>query len=271
MNDISVFLEHIYEASAQRGVTLKEALQFAKSCGIGYLECDHWRLEDRAMKQLFDSCGMGVSCIYEHFDLLGDEDISEQKYRRLFETALFYGCKKVLCIPGFSEQPDAELSKFAAGIARMCETAEEYGITVTVEDFDDIKSPCCRMGWLKYLLENVKGLRYTFDTGNFRYCLEDAGEAYDMLKQYISHVHCKDRSYDEANSDSSGSNGKADLSGAVMYPSVVGEGVIGMESLVRRLIADGYAGTLAIEHFGANDQMDHMRISAENLRSYMQK
>lgn len=272
MNDISVFLEHIYEAAEQRGITLEEALRYAKSCGIDYLECDHWRLADRAMKQLFDRCGLGVSCIYEHFDFLGDSaDNSEQKYRRLFETAVFYGCTKVLCIPGFSEQPEAELPKFAAGIARMCETAAEYGITVTVEDFDDIKSPCCRMKWLEFLLSSTSGLRYTFDTGNFRYCLEDADEAYALLKQYVSHVHCKDRSYDSVNSSADGANGKADLSGAVMYPSVVGEGVIGMESIIKQLLADGYTGTLAIEHFGANNQAEYMEKSAQNLRGYMEE
>ncbi len=271
MNDISVFLEHIYEAAEQRSITLEEALKQAKSCGIDYLECDHWRLSDREMKQLFDRCGMGVSCIYEHFDFLNDSAvISEQKYRRLFETAKFFGCKIVLCIPGFSEHPEADLPRFAEGIGSMCETAKEYGITVTVEDFDDISSPCCRMMWLKYLLENVAGLRYTFDTGNFRYCLEDAGEAYALLKQYVSHVHCKDRSYDRANSSADGSNGKADLSGEIMWPAFVGEGVIGMETLVRRLVADGYEGVFAIEHFGANDQSEYMKRSAHELRGYME-
>ena len=272
MNDISVFLEHIYEAAEQRSITLEQALRTAKSFGIDYLECDHWRLFDRDMKQLFDRCGMGVSCIYEHFDFLNaDAAESEEKYRRLFETAVYYGCKKVLCIPGFSEQPENDLPRFAEGISAMCRAAAEYGVTVTVEDFDDIKSPCCRMEWLRYLLENVPELRYTFDTGNFRYCLEDAAEAYGLLKQYVSHVHCKDRSYDVAASSPNGDNGKADLSGAVMCPAIVGDGVIRMRELVYQLISDGYNGTLAIEHFGANDQTEYMKASADNLRRYMEE
>lgn len=272
MNVISVFLEHIYEAAEQKGVSLEDALEFARSCGISHLECDHWRIADGKLKPLLDSCGIGVSCIYEHFDLLNDsEEVSEQKYRRLFETAVQYGCQTVLCIPGFSEQPEEDLPRYAEGLKRMCDTAKEYSVTVTVEDFDDISSPCCRTQWLRYLLENVTDLRYTFDTGNFRYCLEDAASACDVLGQYISHVHCKDRSYDAANSDSSGSNGKADLSGAVMYPEIVGEGVIGIKELVQRLTACGYAGAFAIEHFGAADQHEYMRRSAENLRSYMEE
>ncbi len=272
MNSISVFLEHIYEAATQRSIPLEEALRAAKSFGIDYLECDHWRLFDKGMKELFDRCGMGVSCIYEHFDFLNDNAaVSEEKYRRLFETAVYYGCKRVLCIPGFSEHPEDDLPRFAEGVSAMCSAAEEYGVTVTVEDFDDIKSPCCRMKWLGYLLENISGLRYTFDTGNFRYCLESAEDAYSLLKRYVSHVHCKDRSYDTATSSADGSNGKADLSGAVMYPAAVGYGVIGMEELVRQLISDGYDGVFAIEHFGAVDQIDYMKLSADKLRSFMEE
>ncbi len=272
MNRISVFLEHIYEAAEQRQLALREVLSHAAACGISALECDRWRLADGELKPLFERCGMEVSCIYEHFDFLGDSaERSAEKCRSLFATAQFYGCGTVLCIPGFSENPQADLPRFAEGLRMMCSLAQDYGITVTVEDFDDISSPCCRMEWLKYLLENVPQLRYTFDTGNFRYCLEEAEEAYSLLKQHVAHVHCKDRSYATATASPDGSNGKADLSGGVMYPAVVGEGVIGMSALVSRLLSDGYGGTLAIEHFGAVNQWEYMEKSAENLRSYMQK
>ncbi len=272
MNNISVFLEHIYEAAEQKGLALRDVLSHAASCGISHLECDWQRLADGELKPLLDRCGLGVSCIYRQFDFLGDSaEISAEKCRGLFETARHYGCDKVLCIPGFSDAPQADLPRFAEGMRLMCGIAEEYGITVTVEDFDDIKSPCCRAEWLNSLLEEVPALRYTFDTGNFRYCLEDAGEAYRLLKKRVVHVHCKDRSYDPSASSPDGSNGKADLSGAVMYPAVVGEGVIGIEALVRELLSDGYAGTLAIEHFGALNQWEYMKKSAENLRGYMQK
>ncbi len=272
MNEISVFLEHIYEAAEQRGLALREALSHAAACGITQLECDSWRLADGELKPLLDRCGVGVSCIYQHFDMLNDSsEVTRQKYLSLFDIAKRYGCTRVLCIPGFSEQPQEELPRFILPLSEMCSAAAEYGITVTVEDFDDIKSPCCRMEWLSYLLENVPQLRYTFDTGNFRYCLEDAAQAYSQLKQYISHVHCKDRSYDSSAANADGSNGKADLFGSIMYPAVVGEGVTGMRETVQRLLEDGYSGVLAIEHFGATDQWSYMEKSAENLRSYMQK
>lgn len=271
MNSLSVFYEHIFEAAQQSGNSVEECLRFAKSCGIDFLECDLWRLDEREeVKSLLDRCGMGVSCIYAHFDFLHDSaERSAEKYTALFDTARYFGAEKVLCIPGYYDEGDraAQLMRFAKGLSDMCSAAQRYDITVTVEDFDDERSPCCRTADLLYLLENVAGLGYTFDTGNFRYCLEDAALSYAKLQRYVAHVHCKDRSYDTANASADLQNGKADLSGAVMYPSEVCCGVIGIDLLLKQLKADGYGGVLAIEHFGAVDQLKYMERSAENIRA----
>ena len=270
MNKLSVFYEHIFEDASQRGITIEEALQYAKSCGIDLLECDLSRLSARKeTKQLFDSCDIGVSCIYHFFDMINDsKEQAAEKYDYLFETVAYFGAERVLCVPGFYDahkDRQLQLDSVVERLNEMCCAAEKYGITVTLEDFDDIASPCCRCSDLLYLMQNVKGLRYTFDMGNFRYCLEDAAQCYEVLSPYIAHAHCKDRSYSASN----GGDAKADLSGALMYPSPVCEGVIGISALVKRMISDGYSGIFAIEHFGAADQCGYMKKSAENLRSAM--
>lgn len=274
MNSLAVFYEHIFEAAEQSGKSAEEVLRFAKACGIDYLECDTWRLSDRKTKRLFDACNMGVSSVYGHFDFLNDSaEKSREKYIALLENAAFFGAQRVLCIPGFFGEGGREeqLMRFCEGISRMCEQAKTYNITVTVEDFDDINSPCCRTEDLLFLLCNVSGLRYTFDTGNFRYCLEDAAQAYGKLRGYVAHVHCKDRSYDKANANADLSNGKADLSGEVMYPVEVCGGVIGIDGLLRQLKRDGYGGILAIEHFGAANQLEYIGRSADNIRRIMEE
>ena len=42
--------------------------------------------------------------------------------------------------------------------------------------------------------------------------------------------------------------------------------MIGIEKLLKKLVADGYSGRFAIEHFGAVDQAEYMKKSAENIR-----
>ncbi len=271
-NKLSVFYEHIFEASEQSGSTVGKMLEHAVNCGIDGLECDLWRLEDKAnVKSLFDNAGVKVSSIYNFFDFPHeDKNACESKYRNLLETAAYFGADKVLCVPGFvndNEQMSECRKIVAERLNEMCLSAKEYGVTVTLEDFDDVKSPCCTTDGLLYFMQNVNGLKYTFDTGNFSYCLENADEAYSVLKDYVVHVHLKDRSYNPANANSDNTNGKADLSGKIMYPSIVCNGVIGIDKLVEKLISDGYSGRFAIEHFGAVNQAEYMKQSAENIRS----
>ncbi len=273
-NKLSVFYEHVLEAAEQNGSTAEKMLEYAVGCGIDSLECDLWRLENKSqVKSLFDSLGVTVSSIYSFFDFPHENGNScEAKYRKMLETAAYFDAHKVLCVPGFVQDNEqmSECRKIVCErLNEMCLAASEYGIIVTLEDFDDVKSPCCTTEGLLYLMQNTSGLRYTFDTGNFRYCLENAEEAYDKLKQYVAHVHLKDRSYNSANSNPDNTNGKADLSGKIMYPSIVGEGVIGISNLVKKLVADGYDGRFAIEHFGAVNQAEYMKKSAENIRKAM--
>ena len=151
----------------------------------------------------------------------------------------------------------------------MCELAAEYGITVTLEDFDDSASPCCDTQGLERLMRSVPGLGFTFDTGNFAFVLEDPAEAYERLKPYVAHAHLKDRSREASRRSADGSNSKPDLSGAEMYPCETGGGYVGVEKLVKRMLADGYTGDFSVEHFGAVDQAEYMRRSAENVKRWI--
>lgn len=270
MSRIGVFYEHILDACRQRDMNVNDVIGQAVNAGITGLECDLWRLEDKSVKSLFDGTGIGVISIYNMYDLgHGDKNAQEKRWHQHFETAAYYGADKILCVPGFIEKgdnADVIMGRTAKLLNMMCEAAKDYGITVTLEDYDDIKSPCCTTNGLVYFMENVNGLRYAFDTGNFAYCCEDAGTAYDRLKGYVSHVHLKDRSFDAARADKDNTNGKLTTDGRVMYPCETGDGFIGIEGLIKRLIADGYKGDYSVEHFGAADQLAYMIKSAENVK-----
>lgn len=262
-----IFYEHIIEGAEQRGISLAAALERAREIGFEALECDLWRLEDRGeAKRLFEASGFKAVSVYSTYNFPYEtEKQAREKYLPHLETAAFFGAKKVLCVPGFIREGDSQsgcMNRTAERLNEMCECAEEYGITVTVEDYDDINSPCCKTAQIKFLLNNVPRLMFTFDTGNFAYCLENAEEAYRQLSRRTVHVHLKDR----LRSVIPLSNGKADLSGEIMYPCPVGEGYIGIDKLIKRLAADGYKGDFSAEHFGAADQLGAMEISMENIR-----
>ena len=54
-----------------------------------------------------------------------------------------------------------------------------------------------------------------------------------------------------------------------MYPCETGGGYVGVEKLVKRMLADGYTGDFSVEHFGAADQAEYMRRSAENVKRWI--
>lgn len=274
MHELNIFLEHIYEAAEQRGETPGSVLEQARGFGYSGLECDIGRLSDRqGAKALFDGCGMRTASVYAFFDFPHDSaDISREKSLRLLETAAYFGADKVLAVPGFisaDEDRGAAVMLACERLGELCGLAAGYGMTVTVEDFDDVTSPCCDTAGLELLLGQANGLRLTFDTGNFAHVTEDALTAYERLKPYISHVHLKDRSRDPARAFRC--NEKADISGRLMYPCETGGGYIPAERLVKRLISDGYTGEFSVEHFGAADQTEYMRRSAENVQKWIRE
>lgn len=275
MNRLNIFLEHIYEACSQNDITLQEMLLQAHDMGYSGLECDLWRLDNRTLRSLFSGCGMTAASVYGHYDLAHDApEVTREKALRHLEASAYFGADKILVIPGFIAPDDdrnAFFDRTCARLSEICALARTYGVTVTVEDFDDVNSPCCDIAGLMRLLSGSDGLCWTFDTGNFAYVNEDPAEACGKLGKYLAHVHIKDRSRDIARADSDRSNVKADISGEMMYPCECGAGYVGTEALVKKLLAGGYAGDFSAEHFGAVDQREYMRRSAENILRWIKE
>lgn len=268
---LNIFLEHIFEGAEQQNISPEKMLSYAREAGYEGLECDLWRLSDRSeTKKLFDSCGLSAASVYNRYDMGHESEIiTRDKIKEHLETAAYFGAKKVLAVAGFINSADnfeSVRNKMAESLAFMCEEAAQYGITVTLEDFDDEAAPYSDSDGLLWFMENVNGLKFTFDTGNFAYSLENAEEAYLKLRKYTAHVHLKDRSRDSSRKNADNTNGKADLSGKIMYPCEACGGYIGIEGIVKKLLEDGYRDSFSVEHFGAADQLLYMRRSAENIR-----
>lgn len=278
---ISVFYDHITQARQQTGKSLSQLLRACKSWGIDGLEINYTQLKrgGSMLRRAFRRAGLAVSCIYEFYDFTHSGDLTQAK--KHVDLAAKVGAEKVLIVPGFLEEQDAaELAACcrevgesgpADSVARYMEShastcgvrdalrelvsyGQEKGVKVTLEDFDGHTSPCARMLPLKWLMEQVPGLGFTLDMGNFAYSGEDVTAALELLRDYVVHVHCKDR-------------GTAD-GGLGCVP--VGGGYLPIRELAERLREQGYGGYLAIEHFDAPDQMDYIRRSAEFLRGICQ-
>lgn len=152
------------------------------------------------------------------------------------------------------------ICKIRETLQKLVKFGQEKNVKITLEDFDDFTSPCSGMLFLKWFMEQVPGLGHTFDMGNYAYSDEDAEVAYELLKPYIVHVHCKDRGMEENMLYRRYCRGLAGVS--------VGGGYIPIRELVESLRLQGYDGYLAIEHFDLPEQMRHIRQSAEFLKKF---
>ncbi|WP_019911957.1 sugar phosphate isomerase/epimerase family protein [Paenibacillus sp. HW567] len=265
---ISVFYNHIVTAGKQTGLPVPEVLKRAREFGISAVELDLDEVQPsrQDMKALLEQSGISVASMYAFFDFGNDPGV--EPGLKFIDTAEYLGAGKVLVIPGFideaatQEEREHALHRMAAALTVLCDYAEQKGITVTLEDFDDSRAPFSTSGELLWFLKQIPKLGCTYDTGNFIYRGEDELRAFEKLKSRIVHVHCKDRSLEEHSDETP----KISTNGTRLFPSPVGSGCIPMAEIAERLKAMGYGDTLAIEHFDASDQLAYMEKSAAWLQ-----
>lgn len=270
---ISVFYDHILQAEEQSGRPPSEILKTVKQAGIGAVEIRlAYLAEHEEAYELLRQSGLGISCIYEFYAM--DRCDEREHVRKHIETAAAVGAKKILIVPGFLPEAEAEemqrymkrpeqlasfmdknvsVQNMIGGLAYAVDIGTREGVAVTVEDFDGRTSPLSGMYGVLYILEHVPGLRFTLDTGNFAYSGEDVLAAWELLWDKIAHVHCKDRS----------AGISADKG---MLSAAAGDGYIPIAVLVRKLKEIGYDDFFAIEHFDVPEQQNCMLRSAAFLK-----
>lgn len=288
---LSVFFDHILQAEEQTGKHIPELLAEVKKAGISAVEINStYLLEHPATLEMLETAGLQVSCIYEFYAL--ERGRETEKARRHIEIARKTKAGKILIVPGFfsveAEEfvncvPDREkvwdylshsekAQRMADGLREIVEMAgsrniADTPITVVIEDFDDRNSPIACVSGMQWFAEQVPGLCFTFDTGNFIIHGEDIFAAWEELKDKVVHVHCKDRKISSDKPLQTQKNATPDIKECYL-PAAVGEGCIPIKELVYKIKEYGYRGYLAIEHFDAADQEAYMQKSAANLQEY---
>ncbi len=260
---LSVFYHHIREAAEQRGMNVMDVLSAVRELGIEYLEFDIGDLRSEEAAEMLKKSGMKISSVYGRYDFANNDDLSDAFYH--CDRAAELGSEKIMLIPGFyssNEKMNDEKIRIFSAMKEVCAYADKKGLTPTIEDFDDFRSCTSVSERMLEMVENVPFLKVTFDTGNFMYSAESEIYAFESLKPYIVHLHCKDRSM----TPDKRCEMKCAVDGTEMYSCAVGEGCIAVSHIIKELSKNGYNGIFTIEHFGVYDQLDFIKRSAENIR-----
>lgn len=282
---LSVFYDHIIEAAEQSDKSITEIMGICNEQGISAIEINFTQLiENRSsICSALSNTKLGISCIYEFFSFENTQSEDDfVKAKEMLKVACELNVSKILLIPGTLNPFDAaelascsdtyehteifmnnniSVQNICRSLNRICTLAKEYGITVMLEDFDGFCQPFARTYPLLWFMKNVDVLKYTLDTGNFAFSNEDVVFAAEILKDYIVHIHCKDRALNE------NINGKYCRG---LAPSPVGSGYIPILELLTTLKENGYNDYLAIEHFSAPGQLSFIKKSADFLNEFIE-
>ncbi len=264
---LSVFFDHVLQAREQTGKSLEELLAGVRASGVEAVEiCLTYLVEHPETLQLLKAADLEISCIYEFYEM-GLKDESKKAAKHI-ETAVQVGARRVLVVPGFLHgweakrmqgkmkqgkalekwfEKNRKIGKMADGLTYISKLGAQKGVTVAVEDFDDMNSPLSGMYGIQWFLKKVPELRYTLDTGNYLFYGENVLDAWELLQDKVVHVHCKDR-HPEHNASVR-----------------VGSGRMPLKQLVQALEKRGYDGYLAIEHFDVPGQEQCISESAQYL------
>lgn len=214
MRKLSVFYEHILQACEQSGKTIPEVLAFCREQGISAVEMNYslFASEKEVIAPMLSNAGLVISCMHETFDFSHDTDLG--RAQQMLDTAASQQVSRVLFVAGALETAEAaelaacsstyeatstfmaenkSIQNMVHALSSLAEYAALRGVTITLEDFDGFLQPFARTYPLLWFMEHVPGLRYTLDIGNFAFSDEDVSYAAWLLKDYIVHVHCKDR------------------------------------------------------------------------------
>ena len=263
----SIFLAHVKDAARQRGGDLKEYLRLTKALGYDGLECDYSDLEHdpAGFAAMLEEAGLQIASVPQWFSF--EKEVDPEQICRVVQNVAAAGGKKILAIPGFlNEQYPNALENMAAGLKLLCLEAEKYGIRVSLEDFDNITSPCATAEGLAWFFERVPELGFNLDTGNFLYAEQDVVEITRKFADRITHIHLKDRRETPVYEDQ---QPQYSIKDRPMYSCPVGQGDIPMEQLLTMAEQAGYDGFCSVEHYGVDDQWTFMKQSAQWLNENM--
>lgn len=279
---ISAFYENILDAINYEHLDTKTYLAQLKQDGMEKVYISYETLkndQEESILKMLQELELGVEGLYGF--IFFDHSPLDESYKNMIDLAAKVNAGNVLFVPGFITDEDLSNEKqikenMWTGLKNAVKYGKEKGVAVSIEDFDGLTAPYCRISGVAEFLENVPGLQFSFDTGNFVMYHDDELEAFEMFKDKICTVHLKDRLHEkDILCDENTLGGKDEnvdfpgkeysfvicADGEKMGAVPVGDGVMQIKEIMSRLKSQGYDGGLIAELYGYPSE-----IMAEGIR-----
>ena len=270
---IAAFYENILEGAERQDISAGEAVKDLMKSGLELLYVSSWVLENRRdeLDEVLRTTGVGVEGLHGFFDFGSHPE--DESYQGLIQEAVRLNATNVLLVPGMIPQTqmperDGRIESMIQALKQAVAFGEQHGVAVSMEDFDSIDAPYCTIGGLEHFIQNVPGLKCSFDTGNFIMYSEDEFNAFRHFQDRLCTVHLKDRLREPSYPDD---RYKTCADGSKVYACPTGAGYVRIPEILDALVKQGYTGNVIVElyDYSPSHMLEGIRQSVLWTRQYL--
>ncbi|MBL4701521.1 MAG: sugar phosphate isomerase/epimerase [Phycisphaeraceae bacterium] len=182
--------------------------------------------------------------------------------RRGIEAAVVLGAPTVMIPTPAKAGVDRNESRknWIAGLQEVIPFANEAGVNLTVENFPGAGSPFVIASDLLEAVQQVPGLKITYDNGN-AFSGEEPIQSFKDVAEHVVHVHFKDWKIVEEG------QGMKMLNGKTMASDLIGEAALDTKGCLKALEDANYDRCINIEYEGNKyNAADAIRKATKYLR-----
>ena len=222
----------------------------------------------KVIRDMVSEFGLTLTSVCAHANLLDPSSSTRYGTSQIIKAiklAYFLGIKQVITAEGHPQTAFGKGLTDDQKIFSICEKlhdpilwAEEFGIDFLIEPHGPMTDTVSSMSRVLDALGHEKIVGINLDTGNSWLGGGDPLEFVRTFKSRIKHVHWKDISHELAIK-------RGTVFGCGMSVIPLGDGVVGIEAIVRELKAIGFKGPTTLEVAG----IDAMKISVARLRQWV--
>ena len=237
-------------------MTMQEVFALAAEKGLNKVDVlgvdENWQ---GVCRDAIDQTGVKVYCFIANLSFFQEEEGLAEDLKKSMAVAKTLDAKLFMIVPyntdahlaqAAEEGREKVLDRMVKGFRLAVKMGEEEGLKVCFETTPHDETCLSGTEDCAYVLDQVPGLGLVFDTANMLPHGEDTLAAYEALKEYIIYAHLKDVALDPM--DPFNPLAEHSKDGRFMRGCVWGDGVIPVAEVERRLRADGYTGTYAMEY-----------------------
>ena len=230
---------------------------------------------EKKLQVALEKNGLRLDCLITNAGFFSAPEKVEEQLRGALRLAQRFGAFTLMIVPGsaMDEKICAKMTKqqildmAVQGYQTAVALAESYGIRVGFENTPQCFKPLASAEDCLYVLEQVPGLGFIFDTGNVKILgqQEDVLSFYEKIKKYLIRVHLKDVVVGDF------ARGERCVDGKNMQAVVAGSGIADLSGILAKLRADDYNGCMAVEYAAGNTPASGNSVQIGSYCSYIRR